>query len=267
MKKTLLSIIFFVAIAYSAVSQDLATTSVTDANGKFLSKRGLVIQPEAGDLGIGISANPFFNYLGNFFSQDGNSFTPTFTALNPGEINLRYFMDEQTAVRASLRLGLNSSSQNLSTNPDIKRKFITSAATIGISAGLEKSKSLRGRIRGYYGAQVVLDKTPYSGLDTNGDFVVGRVSYTDSDNEAAEYVEKGGGTFSVGVGAFVGIEYFFAPKISLNGEFGLGIDYSKTGKRKYKRTNQDEIINSTGGSFVGLSTSASGGSLSLNIYF
>ncbi|GHU94768.1 hypothetical protein FACS1894156_3400 [Bacteroidia bacterium] len=37
----------------------------------------------------------------------------------------------------------------------------------------------------------------------------------------------------MGLGAFVGVEYFFAPQISIGGEFGLGVAYHIRG--------QDEI--------------------------
>ena len=43
---------------------------------------------------------------------------------------------------------------------------------------------------------------------------------------------KSGMTFSFGARAFVGIEYFIMPKISLGGEFGWGLGLSFTGKSK-----------------------------------
>lgn len=38
--------------------------------------------------------------------------------------------------------------------------------------------------------------------------------------------------FNVGVRAFVGAEYFVAPKVSIGGEFGWGIGFAMNGKSK-----------------------------------
>ena len=64
--------IALVALAFgvsSAFAQDLT------------SKKGEPFLPEAGDYMIGIDANPFLNYLGNFFGKTVANTAPTFNFL------------------------------------------------------------------------------------------------------------------------------------------------------------------------------------------
>ncbi len=49
-------------------------------------------------------------------------------------------------------------------------------------------------------------------------------------------------TFGIGVRGFVGVEYFFAPKISIGGEFGWGINFLSTAKG----SSETEVWDGTG---------------------
>ena len=59
---------------------------------------------------------------------------------------------------------------------------------------------------------------------------------TDSQAQVSERTidVKGSPVISVGVFGFVGVEYFFAPKMSVGGELGLGIAYVNQGESEYK---------------------------------
>ncbi len=142
------------------------------------SKKGEPILPEAGDWSIGIDANPFLNYLGNFFNKSAStSGTTTVNTANQAPswnfltvnqtITGKYFIDEKTAYRGSLRIGFNGNTIREvkpnrmfmpSTNgfPNsillIENSVKYSNTTIGLSVGIEKRKG-KTRLQGYYGAE------------------------------------------------------------------------------------------------------------------
>jgi len=146
------------------------------------SKKGEPILPEAGDWSIGIDANPFLNYLGNFFNKSATTTSGTTTVNSPNQapswnfltanqiITGKYFIDEKTAYRGSLRIGFNGNTiretkadRSLTPNSASSNGFPNSAfmiensvkysnTTIGLSVGIEKRKG-KTRLQGYYGAE------------------------------------------------------------------------------------------------------------------
>lgn len=135
-----------------------------------------------------------------------------------------------------------------------------STSSIGLSVGLEKRKG-KTRLQGFYGADAgiwfsstknkftygnglvatststaapIVDVTAadqFAGF--GGGANVGNPGITGMTSSNARMTEmKSGATISFGVRAFIGAEYFVAPKISIGGEFGWGIGYSMTGKSK-----------------------------------
>ncbi|MFI5150238.1 MAG: hypothetical protein ACHQRM_10945 [Bacteroidia bacterium] len=135
------------------------------------SKKGEPILPEAGDWAIGFDASSFFNYAGNMFSGATTSnVAPTANWVNPGYMTItgKYFKDEKTALRASVRLGFASNKRvgmigdataTAATYPnvpamkedDIKARY----HNVGIGLGIEKRKG-KTRLQGYYGAEAWL---------------------------------------------------------------------------------------------------------------
>ena len=78
--------------------------------------------------------------------------------------------------------------------------------------------------------------------------------------------------FGISVNGFIGVEYFFAPKMSLCGEFGWGIAFESTGDEETtyfdSSGNTTEITQGKTNSFE-LDTfgSSSTGSIILSFYF
>jgi len=257
MKKTLI----MVAVAFvgtNVFAQDLT------------SKKGEPILPEAGDWAIGIDANPFLNYAGNFFGKTTSNSAPSFNFLNGVQvITGKYFKEAQTAYRGSLRIGLISetnrqmvSDRSVVSNTTyplpvatVENEWKQSTTAVGLSAGIEKRKG-KTRLQGFYGGEVGVymqstkDKFTY-GNKLNPDPAAPQpvyVSVIDDqfgganntsltppiqavDATGARVVERKNGTsFSLGVRGFVGVEYFILPKISLGGEFGWGIGVGMNGK-------------------------------------
>lgn len=235
------------------------------------SKKGEPFLPEAGDYAVSIDATSFLNYAGNFFGKTGANNAPTWNFLNGNStITGKYFKDANTAYRLGLRLGFGSATtkRNVAALPTstvvayptadavVENKRSVSNTNIGLSVGLEKRRG-KTRLQGIYGADAGLyfgsTKSKYtygnalagnSGTAVNvvaaDDFngVLGSSNTTNASvsngqsGAARATVVKSGATVSFGVRAFVGAEYFIAPKISIGGEFGWGLGLSLTGKSK-----------------------------------
>ncbi|MBL7935092.1 MAG: hypothetical protein JNM51_04705 [Bacteroidia bacterium] len=227
------------------------------------SKKGEPFLPEAGDYAIGIDATPFLNYVGNFFGKNVANNAPTWNFANTNlTITGKSFKDANTAYRASINLGFANNGgkimvtdRSVTTPPtyptlptQVENKYKSSSTSIGLSAGIEKRRG-KTRLQGVYGAEVGLgintsgSKYTYGnalsvsatnpvGVSTSGDGMNGNANITtDSYGNSARVTKvKNGLAFSFGVRAFVGAEYFVAPKVSIGGEFGWGLGLSINGK-------------------------------------
>jgi hypothetical protein len=239
---------------------------------KLTNKKGVVIQPEAGDWCLGISATPFLDYVGNLLKlSTEQNISPTFgfTAQNPGIIWGKLMQTDTRAIRIGLIIGINV---NVDNEPDAiinseTNQYKTSALSIGMSLGIEKYKTIKSRLIGIYGFEGGVLILPYRGLSRNSNnFVVGSYTFDNPNDNSENFVEKGGNQFSLNGRAFVGVEYFVAPKVSLSGEFGLGLGFYYSTERKYEpEFGSNEIIKASSYG-LDLSPQASG-DLVLRIYF
>ncbi len=256
MKKSLTLLAFVLGMS-GAFAQDLT------------SKKGEPILPEAGDWGLGIDANPFLEYAGNFFGKTTTNPAPTFNFLTPFMITGRYFKDATTVYRGSLRIGFGtvternmvanrtpntSTATTFPTNPaEVENVWKSSGNVIGLSGGLEMRKG-KTRLQGYYGGELGIlfgssrDKFEYgNALTASGTSVTIDVDAADTFSAAGNVGgptviggvpvsgtrvidRKNGSTFGIGLRGFIGVEYFMFPKISLGGEFGWGFMMINSGK-------------------------------------
>ncbi len=150
----------------------------------------------------------------------------------------------------------------------VEDKATHSSSFIGIGVGMEKRKG-KTRLQGFYGADVFVwfssskDKFKYGnsltqqvvGGTTDPDVDPTNTSYNTNWNAVApatfgssnlgagitnvtgvtgyrKTLEKPGGQFGLGVRAFIGVEYFVMPKISIGGEFGWGVGLAMNLKSK-----------------------------------
>jgi hypothetical protein len=270
----------------------IAICAVAVVNAQDLtSKKGVPILPEAGDYAIGINAIPFFQYVGNMFNA--NAFNPgpafNFIAPTPMTIYGKYFKDANTAYRYFLRLGYNSETfKNLTpqdgstTTPPamVDDKMTVSNMALHIGVGLEKRRGA-GRVQGFYGAEAGLmvaneNMVKYTygnslSATTGTWYDFGGEGYNPG-TTPRPLKESDGLMFGLGVRAFVGVEYFFAPKISIGGEFGWGIGFMAQGKGKAETEVWTTAVETTefetaGGSMFHLDTDNLGGSINLLFYF
>ncbi len=255
MKKSLTLLAFVLGMS-GAFAQDLT------------SKKGEPILPEAGDWGLGIDANPFLEYAGNFFGKTTTNPAPTFNFLTPFQITGRYFKDATTVYRGSLRIGLGSvternmvtdrlaaytnTNNTYPTNPaEVENVWKSSGTNIGLSAGLEMRKG-KTRLQGYYGGELGIlfgnskDKFEYGNalnsstttpvvVDAADSFsaannIINNINIGGTTTDARIIERKNGSTFGIGLRGFIGVEYFLFPKISLGGEFGWGFMMINNGK-------------------------------------
>lgn len=244
MKKSLLIIAIFISAA--ATAQDLT------------SKKGTPILPEAGEWSIGVGATSTLEYFGNL--MNGNNNAPGFDWASNQIITGKMMKDENTAYRAGVRLGFGSTKMTEADPQDGELSETKEGGmNIDLSAGLQKFRG-KGRLRGIYGAEAGI------GLGS------AKTEYTyEGDAPAGSILEdKAGSTFSFNLRGFIGAEYFFAPKMSLGGEFGWGLGISSTGEGEQTTadgTGGSDTAKTGKSSSFGFDTDNWGGSIVLNLYF
>jgi hypothetical protein len=240
MKKRLL----FVAAIFAATA--------TFAQDGLTSKKGEAYLPEAGDFALGFDANPFLNYAGNLFNGNtGNSIGAGATWFAPNmAIYGKMFKDEKTAYRAMVRLGFGSNTQNSIANlfetpsaletKEFTNEVKSSYNNIVLGAGIEKRRG-NTRIQGIYGGQLIIG---FGGSSTETSYGLALNDSTVSANGSDIYAldgngtgatsrtteAKNGSTFMLGIAGFVGVEWFFAPKVSLGAEYTWGLSMNSTGE-------------------------------------
>lgn len=255
MKKLIILTLLCFGLVVPAIAQD-AEGGKADPKK---TRRGLELLPKAGDISLGISANPFLGYLGGFMGGNSTANVPGFNGVDGYEfkdqqIYMKYFLEDNVAVRAKLHMNF-SKTKNKETVRDDHAYFAdptNSAATaidtkiksineIGLNLGYEMRRG-RGRVQGFYGGEVLLGygRTNYSYeygnpiTEANQEPTTAASMGLNPTKGYRELEEKGGRTFYAGLGAFVGVEYYFTPMISIGGELGLGFIYKIKGQDEIK---------------------------------
>ncbi len=244
MKKALLSFILCAGVLGAAMAQGDGITTKRDKG------KGYTILPEAGDWGIGFSADPFLKPMLNLFNNTVNNdpFKADWIA-KPMKIAFYMAQDDETYYRAAVRIGFVSHTDRFPNGTSNTNTLSHTGFTIGLTAGIEKIKTMRHRLQGYYGAQVGIDVLPYEDkVNIAGkDYATyGSVKFTDATVTANNFTRTGGGTFSFGVAGFLGVRYFVAPKISLGAEYMWGLGIASKGKRTQTIGSNPSIVTDSG---------------------
>ena len=259
-------------IGFSAMAQ-----ADDDFSAAFANKRGVYLLPQAGDFALGIDATPLLRYMGNFFSSSFNP-APLFNGVdgvNVQTIYGKYFLEDNRAIRARLSIGMSNYADKYAVPDD---EAIADAILAGETPGADLYTKLtdiqrgsytgvelgvgyefrrgNGRVQGFYGGEVFLG---YEGGKTKYEYANGitednktpsryNYSYTEIINGISCRVteDKAGKTIYAGLGAFAGVEYFFAPQMSIGGEFGLGFRFTSNGQSTMTGEGWDSSIGSTG---------------------
>ena len=226
----------------------------SSGSGTITDKKGEVYLPQAGDWAISMDATPWLNYFGNFF-HGGNTpnAAPTAAFMNGNQTLVgKYFVDDHTAYRGLVRIGFNSYSQSQELpssdtgtafpRPQVEDKRSISSHFIGLGAGMEKRRGST-RLQGYYGAEIMFyiagsDTTMTYGNAYNAVSNANPTWYDWNSNGVVtglpRYTQNNAGsTFGINLLGFIGFEYFFAPKISVGGEYTWGLGFHSTGQGTY----------------------------------
>ena len=261
--KRLLTIIFVLSASLGfAQDANQTGTKVTKLyifkssgeENELLSKNGHQILPKKGDWSLGINASSLLQYVGNVANGETFNNSPGFNQVSKNlptaTIWGKYFIADDLAWRGGADIFADADrdryrvDDDSSTNPDDAVFDVRDINRFGftLSAGLEKRRG-KSRVQGVYGADAYVHYT------TNNTTKVQYGNAITTSNQSPSSTGFGnptgipdpalgfrlteadfGNDFEFGLRGFVGVEYFFAPKMSLGGEFYWGISYTTTGE-------------------------------------
>ena len=255
--KKILSILLLATFSLPIIAQEAAPEKASASD----------YLPQTGNFAIGFSANPFVNYLGNFFNgSTTNNYNfdevggqPLFTnQLSSGvqypvvSVTGKYMTSEKSAIRVNAGLILerdNSSffvqdDKEVAINPlseaQVTDNIISKFNGGTIALGLEKRFGT-GRLQG-----ILAGSLAYAFQTEKYNFKYGNaitdINQTPSVNASVSYTAHGqianarptsvynDGTHGTGIVGAIGMEYFLAPKVSFGAEVNLSLLYAWTGK-------------------------------------
>ena len=244
----------------------LTTEEETVAAAPNLSKNGKQITPEAGDISLGMAATPFLQYLGNALNGENFNAAPNVQGVNntisvkyflSESMAARVRINVDQTVRTDREFVLADKQTDL--NDWLEDKRIVESSGWNFAAGVEMRRG-KGRIQGYYGGEIFINrnnsKTIYeygnaltqdnqepnttgnwgtntnmnstSQVNTNGQNIRDNQNNVIGTQPNYERLlsDYQGTTIGFGANGVIGVEYFFAPKISIGGEFTMGPFYS-----------------------------------------
>lgn len=270
------------------------------------SKPVKVYTPQAGDLGLSVDIlTPVMDYVGNMFNDNtSNNFPTTFSSPDfSGNGNVaiigKYFIYDNFAIRAgiSINSNMNTSYRNVrndaafAANPLsvdlLKDKCTVTNNDMFFLLGTEFRKGTN-RLQGFYGAQVLCG---YQDMRTEYAYGNAITSINNSPTQGFAGVPNdnvGGNSrllesntgrdkdIMLGLGLFVGVEYFILPKIAIGGEINLTGMFTFGGQKfeKSERLNPSSekleenirLANPSDDNFK-LNTNNIGNSLYVSFYF
>ena len=284
MKKIFLITLLFCAGIVGAFAQEESA-----ANAELL--------PVQGDFGISVDAAPFFKYIGNMFNGSQDNPAPYFGNKNNYELTIRgvYFLQDDASIRAALSLNIGNEifkgtvaddyaltqpGYNGQTVIDVKESDF---ANVDLKVGYGFHRGY-GRLQASYGPQIGINFSGTRASYTYANSIQEANQTPSTYNFVGNIVgfgerkleEKSGNTFGASVGAFAGVEYFIAPKLSIGGEIGLGVNVfntwqGETTTEKWDTSQGNAVENSTRSLYgktggVALRTITNGG-IFLSFYF
>ena len=228
----------------------IAATAASAQTGEITSNRGENWLSQDGDWGLIFDAQPILNYVGNLFNANTdnggvalNGMSPSLFSNLPNQggsnviIGAKKLIDANTAYRGKLRIGFGSTKAtelvDINPSPNPAPTFPTPLPTVEnvtknnymnivIGAGLEKRVGST-RVVGVYGGELLVGFGSSKSTNEFGN----ALSATNSTQRNTEV--KNRGTFGLGLQAFGGVEWFFAPKMALSGEYTWGLAMTSQG--------------------------------------
>lgn len=256
----------------------VAASAVSAQTGEITSNRGENWLSQDGDWGLTFDAQPLLNYAGNLFNGTNGNGGASLTWANPMfAIQGKKLVDANTAYRGKLRIGFGSSKESIqvddlnSADPAVLVEDVDKVSTMNIelAVGLEKRVGST-RVVGIYGGEFGV------GLGSRKNTLEYGNAISATNPTARTTEAKEGSTFSLGLRAFAGVEWFCAPKISLSGEYTWGLSltsqgYGESTTESWNPTSSSitstTTENGTKTNNFGIDTGVSGASIGVNFYF
>jgi len=299
-KLSILFLMAFVSFTGAVSAQEEEETTTTGGVEQFTNKNGFAVLPEAGSFAIGFDALPFLRFAGNMFNANTNNglsanFANQGGAGVGGTLYGKYFLSETTAIRG--RFSINQSTvQDVNrvildgqavpqNNIEVEDELVNSNFGLNLGGGMEFRRG-KGRLMGVYGAEAMIGLNTSNEKYTYGNAITaGNQTPTTTTNFAAGNSGQVGSrvlsrtfanSFSLSAMGFAGVEYFFAPQISIGAEFTLGLRYTGTNRSEVVReeweANSNSLINVSDVDAniltnFGVATGVWGGAINLMFHF
>ena len=221
------------------------------------SKNGHTILPEAGDWSIQMNAQPLLDMAMNavnIMNDSGNNGShPSYVNGYTHVIVGKYFNSDDFATRYKIALNSESSTNKHydddPTTDDVDNVLFSKdkAAMWELKLGYgHEYRRGHNRLQGLYGYEGMLILGS-GGNNTSRDY---EFAYTDMEdagmgmsNGGFFNSSKNGMNIGLEARAFVGVEYFFAPKMSVGAEFGWGFAFEMNGRTADVNTELDDDDN------------------------
>ena len=249
MRKIVFGIIFF---------------GITSGYGQLTNKNGIEFLPKQGEFGIIADLTPLVRPL---FTNPINESQHSVAVLNNGKtLGAKYFLKDDLAVRAKLRFNHVSTKYKalvVDDNPtasidppqldeSVKLKEFNTTVILGI----EKRRG-NGKLQGVFGGETGVlfgnglsadytyanELTSSNTVPSTSDFS-SKTGLLSSTSRGRIVSQDLGYNFSYILRGFVGVEYYFLPKMSLGLEFLWGMDLSSQKDGIYKEQFYDVIKSS-----------------------
>ncbi len=257
----------------------IAASAVSAQTGEITSNRGENWLSQDGDWGLTFDATPILDYTGNLFNGTSGNGGAALDWANPMfAIQGKKLIDANTAYRGKLRIGFGSDktttlvsdlTSGAAADATVENVNKVSGFNLVLGGGLEKRVG-SSRVVGVYGGEAYISLGSSKVSDEYGN------NLTATNTLPRNTEVKAGSTFGLGVGAFAGVEWFAAPKLSLSGEYIWSLmlesqGYGETTTESWDGANNSVVTTTVEGpsktSSFGIDTRNSGFRLNLNFYF
>lgn len=220
--------------------------------GGYNSKNLDEILPKAGDLALGLDGSPIFRYFGNMFNNSTDNDPKTYLSNVSPIVYMRYYLSDKLAVRARIQWRGSKTIRTVQV-PDqaalakdplsaakVEDRMVQRMNSWYFGAGAQYFRGY-GRLRGFVGGDLDytvgrdVDRFYYGNKMTadnkaplTGDFLGG----TSRARAKRPLVGNNGWEHNIGLTAFVGVEYYFLPKMCVGVESGATIHATLKGRDK-----------------------------------
>ncbi len=253
MRKTVLIFLAVCSFSLGVNGQFFDLSDSEEATGEpLISKNGHNILPEKGDIGLAIDAIPFTDFVGNLVKiNSGGPFSSNLHIIPPEGgmiICLKYFTGTKTALRVKFRIAYDASTEKLPVVDDqdpaeiVYDTRISSDMNFDVGLGIEKRRGST-RIQGLYGLEGILSVT--RGMEASPNYRYNYANEFSTSNPtpttslfgpagSRPVYQRNAPIYGIGARGFIGLEYYFTPKIAIGGELAIRLQIARRGASKVK---------------------------------